>query len=87
MQYPQRMLAVIASHPSEFIQDLAAFPPARRPITFSRRLFEFSRVAMLNCLAISSTTPQLRCRVAVYVRQRAADSVTKIVSQCAGKNS
>jgi hypothetical protein len=42
---------------------------------------------MLNCLAISSTTPQLRCRVAVYVRQRAADSVTKIVSQCAGKNS
>ena len=26
---------------------------------------------MLSCLAISSTTPQLRCSVAVYVRQQA----------------
>jgi hypothetical protein len=42
MQYAQRVLAVVAGNPGEFIEDLTAFPPARRPITFPNRLPQFS---------------------------------------------
>jgi hypothetical protein len=41
MQYTQCVFAVIAGHPGELVEDRAAFPPARRPITFSHRLLEF----------------------------------------------
>ncbi len=82
MQYSQRMLAMIAGHPSEFVQDLAAFLPARRPITFSNRLFEFSpcRHAQLPRHLLhhpAAPLPGSSLREAT-----AADSVTKIVSQC-----
>src|SRR5713226_8521868 len=85
MQYSQRMLAVIAGHPSEFVEDLAAFPPARRQITFSNHLLEFSpcRHAQLPRHLLhhpAAPLPGSSLREAT-----AADSVTKIVSRCAGK--
>src|SRR5712692_1131989 len=82
MQYPQRVFTMIAGHTGEVVEDLATFPPARRPITFSHRLFEFSpcRHAQLPRHLLhhpAAPLPGSSLREAT-----AADSVTKIVSQC-----
>src|ERR1700730_12786156 len=82
MQYPQRVFTMIAGHPGEVVEDLAAFPPARRPITFSHRLLEFSpcRHAQLPRHLLhhpAAPLPGSSLREAT-----AADSVTIIVSQC-----
>ena len=72
IQHAQRVFAMIAGYSYELVQDLPRLPPFfaaryRSPTASSSS----RRVAMLSCLAISSSTPQLRCRVAVYVRQQA----------------
>src|SRR5215471_2723769 len=84
MQYAQRVLAVIAGNSSEFIEDLAAFPPARRPITFPNRLLEFApcRHAQLpRHLLRHPRSAQLMLGSSLR-EATTGDSVTKIVSQC-----
>src|SRR5207244_1380579 len=85
MQYAQRMLAVIAGNPREFVEDLAAFPPARRPITFANRLLEFS-----PCRHAQSPRHLLHHPAAPLLGSSLREAtgtgpVTKVVSQCADR--
>src|SRR5215831_335040 len=84
MQYAQRVLAMVAGNPREFVEDLAAFPPACRPITFPNRLLEFS-----PCRHAQSPRHLLRhprsaaLMLGSSLREATTrDPVTKIVSQC-----
>src|ERR1700730_1987467 len=83
MQYPQRVFTMIAGHTGEFVEDLAAFPPARRPITFSHRLFEFSPCRHAQFPRHPPHHPAAPLPGSSLREATAADPVTKIVSQCA----
>ncbi len=70
MQHAQRVLAMVACHPGEFVKDPLALPATCCAVTLPNYRFNSRRVAMLSCLAIFSSTPQLRWWVAVYMRQQ-----------------
>src|SRR5262249_25865531 len=80
------VLAMVAGNPREFVEDLAAFPPACRPITFSNRLLQLS-----PCRHAQSPRHLLRhprsaaLMLGSSLREATGTrSVTKIASQCAG---
>jgi hypothetical protein len=87
MQYPQRVLAVIARHPGEFVEDLAAFPPARRSITFSHCLLEFSPCRHAQSPRHRRRHPRSASLMLGSSLREATGTapVTKIVSQCSVK--
>jgi hypothetical protein len=83
MQYPQRVLAVIARHPGEFVEDLAAFPPARRSITLSHRLFQFPACRHAQSPRHRRHHPAAAPLPGSSLREATViASVTKVVSQC-----
>jgi hypothetical protein len=88
MQDTQYVLAVIPSHPGEFVKELAAFPPPRRPITFANRLFEFLPCCHAQLPHHLSRHPRSAVLTLGSSLREATGTnpVTKIVSQCAGKN-
>jgi hypothetical protein len=82
MQNAQRMLAVIASNPTEFVEDLATFPPARRTITLPNRLLEFSPCCHAQLPRHLRHHPAAPLLSSSLREATIRDSVTKIVSQC-----